>query len=248
MSKYIYFRQYVCMFGWIVLVFDPRMQYCDKMVSLLGRGDGLGHTLKSCLTTCYIKLRVQIHHDIFTEITQPGNFVMNVKQINSQSNLTSMTSFAGPSYLTIRSYVYIILTWDSCLPNLIVYYILAKLHQCALHFNESITRTNLLQLQPSLLGQSQLKKQGSILLWKGPPKLCIECHLVPLWAFPPKSPGNFVTFSHIKMPHFKAFIVDTCITCWYWLKVIRICKMCGTLLLQQSESIWTKTLEWTILS
>ena len=150
MSKYIYFRQYMCMFGWIVLVFDPRMQYYYKMVSLLGRGDGLGHTLKSCLTTCYIKLTVQIHHYIFTEITQPGDFVMNVKQINSQSNLTSMTSFAGPSYLTIKSSVYIILTWDSCLPNLIVYYILAKLHHCALHFNESITRTNLLQLQPSI--------------------------------------------------------------------------------------------------
>ena len=28
-----------------------------------------------------------------------------------------------------------------------------------------------------------------ILLWKGPLKLCIECHLVPQWAFPPKSPG-----------------------------------------------------------
>ena len=26
--------------------------------------------------------------------------------------------------------------------------------------------------------------------WKGPPKLCIKCHLVPLWAFPPKSPGT----------------------------------------------------------
>ena len=40
-----------------------------------------------------------------------------------------------------------------------------------------------------LLGESQLKLQVSILLWKEPPKLCIECHLVPLWAFPPKSPG-----------------------------------------------------------
>ena len=33
-----------------------------------------------------------------------------------------------------------------------------------------------------------------ILLWKGPPKLCLECHLVPLWAFPPKSPGLFPEF------------------------------------------------------
>ena len=42
-----------------------------------------------------------------------------------------------------------------------------------------------------LLGQSQLKLQVSILMGKGPPKLCIECHLVPLWAFPPKSLGYF---------------------------------------------------------
>ena len=29
-----------------------------------------------------------------------------------------------------------------------------------------------------------------ILLLNGPPKLCIECHLVPLWAVPPKSFGK----------------------------------------------------------
>ena len=33
----------------------------------------------------------------------PGDFVTNVKQISSQSDLTSMSSFAGPSYLTVRS-------------------------------------------------------------------------------------------------------------------------------------------------
>ena len=27
-----------------------------------------------------------------------------------------------------------------------------------------------------------------ILLWKGPPKICIKCHFIPLWAFRPKSP------------------------------------------------------------
>ena len=40
------------------------------MVSLLGRDDGLGHTLKFCLFTCYIKLRVKIQHCIFTEKIQ----------------------------------------------------------------------------------------------------------------------------------------------------------------------------------
>ena len=39
----------------------------------------------------------------------PGDFVTNVTQISSQSDLISMSSFAGPSYLTIRSSVYMIL-------------------------------------------------------------------------------------------------------------------------------------------
>ena len=38
----------------------------------------------------------------------PGDFATKVKQINSQSDLIWMSSFAGPSYLTIRSSVYII--------------------------------------------------------------------------------------------------------------------------------------------
>ena len=40
---------------------------------------------------------------------QPGDFVTKVKQINSQSDLIWMTRFADPSYLTVRSSVYIIL-------------------------------------------------------------------------------------------------------------------------------------------
>ena len=39
----------------------------------------------------------------------PGDFATKVKQINSQSDLTSMSSLASPSYLTIRSSVYMIL-------------------------------------------------------------------------------------------------------------------------------------------
>ena len=46
-------------------------------------------------------------HDVL-EQTIPGDSVTKVKQNNSQSDLTSMSSFAGPSYLTIRSSVYII--------------------------------------------------------------------------------------------------------------------------------------------
>ena len=39
----------------------------------------------------------------------PGDFITKVTQINSQSDLISMSSFAGPPYLTIRSSVSIIL-------------------------------------------------------------------------------------------------------------------------------------------
>ena len=49
-------------------------------------------------------------------------------------------------------------------------------HQCALNFTEQIARAHFLLLQPSIRPISA----QVILLWKGPPKLCIECHLVPL--------------------------------------------------------------------
>ena len=124
----------------------------------------------------------------------PGDFATKVKQINSQSGLIWMSSFAGPSYLTIRSSVYIILIWDPYISNLYnlwqtwCIYICRKPCQCGLHFNEQITRTHFLSSQPSI----RSAPAQVILLWKGPPKLCIECHLVPLWPFPPKS---LVTYS-----------------------------------------------------
>ena len=43
----------------------------------------------------------------FCQREVPGDFVTNVKQTNSQSDLTSMSSFAGPSYITVRSFLYI---------------------------------------------------------------------------------------------------------------------------------------------
>ena len=61
-----------------------------------------------------------------------------MKQINSQSDLISMLSFAGPSYLTIRSSVCIILICDPCIRNLYNLcqsrssYTLQKLRQCDL--------------------------------------------------------------------------------------------------------------------
>ena len=113
----------------------------------------------------------------------PGDFITKVKQINSQSDLISMSSFAGPSYLTIRSCVCIILISDPCICNHHNLcqtgsgYIRQKTHhQCTLNFNEQITRVHFVLLQPSI---RPIPAQV-ILLWKGPPKLCIECHLAPL--------------------------------------------------------------------
>ena len=114
-------------------------------------------------------------------------------QTNQQPiRFTLDDKFAGPSYLTIRSSVYIILILDPYISNLYnlwqtrCIYIRRKPRQCELHFNEQITITHFLLLQPSV----RPVPAQVILLWKGPPKLCIECHLVPLWAFPPKSPGT----------------------------------------------------------
>ena len=57
---------------------------------------------------CLVEISISI---IGIALVPPGDFVtnVNVKQINSQSELTSMSSFAGPSYLTVRSSLYIIL-------------------------------------------------------------------------------------------------------------------------------------------
>ena len=98
-----------------------------------------------------------------------------------------------PALLTwqIRSSVYYILIWDPWIFNLYnlwqtrCIYIRRKPHQYGLHFYEQIARTRFLLLQPFI----RPVPAQVILLWKGPPKLCIECQLVPLWAFPPKSPG-----------------------------------------------------------
>ena len=121
---------------------------------------------------------------------KPGDFATIVKQINSQSDLIWMSSFAGPSDITIRSSVHIILIWIPCIFNLCnlwqtrCIYIRRKPRQCGLHFNEEITRTHFLLLQPFVWPvPAQV-----ILLRKRPPKLYIECHLVPLWASPPRLP------------------------------------------------------------
>ena len=107
-----------------------------------------------------------------------------------------MSSFAGPSYLTVRSPLCVILIWDPCIFNL--YNLcqtgssyLRRKPQCALRFNEQITRTHFLLLQPSI----RPVPAQVILLWKGLPKLCIECYLVPLRAFAPKSPGPCIKYA-----------------------------------------------------
>ena len=55
--------------------------------------------------------------------------------------------------------------------------------------NEQILRVHFLLLQSFI---RPIPTQV-ILLWKGPPKFWIECHLVSLRAFPPKSPGRMHT-------------------------------------------------------
>ena len=76
------------------------------------------------------------------QLNVPGDLVTKVKQINSQSDLIWMTSFAGPSYLTVRSSVYIILMWDPWISNLYNLcqtgsnYIRREPQQYAVHFNE----------------------------------------------------------------------------------------------------------------
>ena len=96
---------------------------------------------------------------------KPGGFATKVKQINSQSNLICMSSFAGPGYLTIRSSVYIVLIWDPYIFNLYNlwqtwyrcnYYMRRKPDQYALYFSEQITRTHFFSYS-LLLGQYQLK-------------------------------------------------------------------------------------------
>ena len=109
----------------------------------------------------------------------PGDFLTKVKQINSQSDLISTSSFAGPSYFTVWSSVCVILIWDLCICKLWQTEssdIRRKPHQqCALNFNEQITRVRFLLLQPSIrpiLAQV-------ILLWKGPPNFQSNVTLYP---------------------------------------------------------------------
>ena len=67
----------------------------------------------------------------------PGDFVKKVEQIlNDQSDLILMSSFAGPSYLTIRSSVYVILIRDPCIS---VFTIHAKLDPIT--YSENLSNT-----------------------------------------------------------------------------------------------------------
>ena len=70
-------------------------------------------------------------------------------ETNQRSDLIWMSSFAGPSYLTMRSSVYIILIWDPCIFNI---YNLCQIRsscirrkprQCGLHFNEKNNKNTL---------------------------------------------------------------------------------------------------------
>ena len=84
----------------------------------------------------------------------PGDFVPKVEQIKSHSNLISISNFASPSNLTIRSSVDIILISDPCIFNLYNLcqtgssYVRQVPHQCPLHFNAQTRKILFLLLQP----------------------------------------------------------------------------------------------------
>ena len=76
-------------------------------------------------------------------------------------------------------------------------------------FQWKITRTHFLLLQRCVKPfPAQL-----ISLWKGPPKLCIECHLVPLWTFPSKSPGKALTWKTDLSSHYLDHTIN-CFVCF----------------------------------
>ena len=71
----------------------------------------MGDSVTGGLTQFCDSLHTQRFQVLVTSLFEdiPGDFVTNVKQINSQSNLTSMSNFGSPSYLTVRSSLFIIL-------------------------------------------------------------------------------------------------------------------------------------------
>ena len=64
-------------------------------------------TSKSCSLSYFFTLLKVSFFNTFTSKV-PGDCITKVKQINSQSDLISMSNFAGLSHLTIRFSVYII--------------------------------------------------------------------------------------------------------------------------------------------
>ena len=84
------------------------------MVSLLGRDDGLGHTLKCCLTKCYKKLRAKIYHHIFTETTQLYDIFHFVMLKCRISRLFILDTLGAPNELFYKNAV---LQWVFCWEN-----------------------------------------------------------------------------------------------------------------------------------
>ena len=180
---------------YLILAYSVIVRTCETILThdLRVRNTGPRFHLVSCYRPISQHKKLVYNGELLLFIkSMPGDFATKVKQISSQSGLIWMSNFAGPSYLTIGSSVYIILIWDPYIFNLYnlwqtrYIYIRRKPRQYGLHFKEQITKTYFLLLQPSI---RPIPAQV-ILLWKGPPKLCIECHFVLLWAFPPKSPGD----------------------------------------------------------
>ena len=122
--------------------------------------------------------------------SKPSDFVTNMTQINNQSDLISMSSIAGPSYLTIRSSVYMILISDPCIFNLSNLFqtgfsdICRKPHQCSLHFNEHMTSTQFLLLWLHSIKASKLHWNNKNLIHGWETTTMWEFSAQGLWASP----------------------------------------------------------------
>ena len=68
---------------------------------------GASRLPKYC-TAAMVALSLDCYHD-------PGDFLTKVKQIDSQSDLISMSNFASPIVIRIRSSVYIISIRGPCI-------------------------------------------------------------------------------------------------------------------------------------
>ena len=90
------------MMGEVSLETSPK----NKIQDMINSENSIRHTCNVLSSTESIAASYPSFKEAITG--SPCDFVTKVKQINSQSDLISMSSFAGSCYLIVRSSVYII--------------------------------------------------------------------------------------------------------------------------------------------